>query len=357
MRHGIWALGLSLSLGACGTPPPSRIMPCDPDATSRAIISGDGASRTTRLSVLTYNIEGLAWPARSNRAPQLRAIGARLAALGSVGKAPDIVMFQEVFSGAAKRAVAATGYPALSPGPRRTHRSRHAVRRPMPGRSNIRRGEWGIHLTGSGIVIASRFPVVDALSQPYGRRSCAGIDCLANKGVMLARVAVPGVPVPIDLYNTHMNSRASRVPDRRNLEAHDRQSLEASNFIARTHEDAHPLIFGGDFNMRRSEERWTGFTFYQSLNLVHRVCIDPASGCDVRLSWDGDEPWMNTQDLQFFWPGDEVDIRPIRVEAMFDGGASGPRLSDHDGFLVTYELRWSAALPVASACPAINARP
>ena len=54
------------------------------------------------------------------------------------------------------------------------------------------------------------------------------------------------------------------------------------------------------------------FSRYQALNLVHRVCADAASGCDVRMSWDGDEPWMDTQDLQFFWPGDRVSVRPIR---------------------------------------------
>lgn len=74
------------------------------------------------------------------------------------------------------------------------------------------------------------------------------------------------------------------------------------------------------------------------------------------MSWDGDEPWMDTQDLQFFWPGDRVAIRPIRVEAMFDGGESGPVLSDHDGFLVTYELRW-AATPAAGLATEQICRP
>ena len=61
---------------------------------------------------------------------------------------------------------------------------------------------------------------------------------------------------------------------------------------------------------------------------------------EIQMEHVGDAPWMDTQDLQFFWPGDRVSIRPIRVEAMFDGGPSGPELSDHDGFLVTYELSW-----------------
>lgn len=343
IRHAVLAFALLIS--GCAAPLPLRSLACGGGAPIIAA-TPDGQMAATTLSVLTYNIEGLGWPARTGRAPSLRAIGDRLANLRAAGQAPDIILFQEMFSGAAKRAVAATGYPAIVTGPRRTTRARGVTKETLPGRSHIKRGEIGLHLTGSGLAIASRYPIVEVDMHAYGRRSCAGIDCLANKGIVLARIVIPGVPTPIDIYDTHMNSRgASRAPAHRNLAAHDRQSLEASAFIDRSHDDAYPLIFGGDFNMRHSESRWENFSRYQSLDLVHRVCANPASDCDVRLSWDGDEPWMDTQDLQFFWPGDRVSIRPIRVEAMFDGGLSGPRLSDHDGFLVTYRLSWPRGQP------------
>jgi endonuclease/exonuclease/phosphatase family metal-dependent hydrolase len=341
----------ALLASGCATPLPHRSMTCADVPASVYAVTPDGQSLTTSLTVLTYNIEGLGWPARSGRADSLRAIGDRLAALRRAGRAPDVILFQEMFSGPAKKAVAATGYPAIVTGPRRTTRAQGVTKETLPGRSHIKRGEIGLHMTGSGLAIASRYPIVDVDMHAFGRRSCAGIDCLANKGVVLARIAIPAVPTPIDIYDTHMNSRgASRAPDRRNLAAHDRQSLEASAFIDRTHDDAYPVIFGGDFNMRHSEPRWDNFSRYQSLDLVHRVCADPASGCDVRLSWNGEKPWMDTQDLQFFWPGDAVSIRPIRVEAMFDGGASGPKLSDHDGFLVTYRLSWPKGARVQGGC-------
>lgn len=353
LRSGVRLVPLMLALcvTGCATPSPRQSMACVDAPSPHLSAAADGQTITTTLSVLTYNIEGLGWPARSGRGPSLRAIGNRLAALRAQGLAPDVILFQEMFSGAAKQAVAATGYSAIVTGPRRTTRARGVTKETLPGRSHIKRGEIGLHITGSGLAIASRYPIVHVDMHAYGRRSCAGIDCLANKGVVLARIAMPGVPTPIDIYDTHMNSRgASRAPHRRNLAAHDRQSLEASAFIDRSHDDAFPLIFGGDFNMRHSEPRWENFSRYQSLHLVHRACADTASGCDVRMSWDGDEPWMNTQDLQFFWPGDHVSIRPIRVEAMFDGGPSGPELSDHDGFLVTYQLSWPRSATVESGC-------
>src|SRR4051794_29094731 len=53
-----------------------------------------GRARTT-LDVLSFNIEGLGWPARTGRAPKLAEIGRNLAALRGAGQDPDLVLFQE----------------------------------------------------------------------------------------------------------------------------------------------------------------------------------------------------------------------------------------------------------------------
>lgn len=345
----------ALALAACSPKPPLRVMACDAAPTAPVTLSGDGRLATTTLTVLTYNLEGLGWPARRGRARELGEIGARLAAMREDGSAPDVILFQEMFSSAAKRAVAASGYPAIAPGPQRTTKPFAAGAEKMPGKSKPLKGEVGFKLLGGGLAIASRYPIVDTALDAYGRRACAGLDCLSNKGVMLARIRMPGVPAPIDIYNTHMNSRgASGVSEARDGEAHARQAIAASEFIARTQDMAVPLIFGGDFNMRHSEDRWAEFSEYHPLALVHEVCVNPASGCEVRMSWDGDAPWMDTQDLQFFADGEQLTVRPVRVEAMFDGGASGPRLSDHDGFLVTYELRWPAGVAARPACETVQ---
>lgn len=341
----------ALALAACGPKPPLRAMACDAAPRAPVTVEADGQTAHTTLSVLTYNLEGLGWPARKGRAAELGEIGERLAAMREAGTGPDVILFQEMFSGAAKRAVEASGYPAIAPGPRRTTRPYIADHQKMAGRAKPLKGELGIKLVGGGLAVASRYPIVGTALDAYGRRACAGLDCLSNKGVMLARIAMPGVPAPIDIYNTHMNSRgASGVSVARDGEAHARQAVAASDFIARTQDLAAPLIFGGDFNMRHSEDRWAEFSEYHPLTLVHEVCVDPASGCEVRMSWDGDAPWMDTQDLQFFADGERLTVRPLRVEALFDGGASGPQLSDHDGFLVTYELRWPAGMAVKPVC-------
>lgn len=338
---GAFSVGLLGLLAGCGGKPPLRTMACVDAPPLEIATSADGTTQSAQFSVLTYNLEGLPWPARGGRKPYLQEIGARLAAMNAQGNAPDIVLFQEMFSASAKKAVAASGYGAIAPGPRRVSSPEDGPERKLSGKSKPLKGEIGLRVLGSGLSIASRYPIIERDREAFGRKACAGFDCLANKGVMMARVYFPGVPLPVDFYNSHMNARgASKVPEKRNLEAHQRQVEMASAFIADTSDDDIALIFGGDFNMRHSESRWEGFSQYHPLNLVHGYCISEPDRCDVAMSWDGDEPWMDTQDLQFFSDGQKMDIRPIRVEAMFDGGPSGPRLSDHDGFKVTYEIQW-----------------
>lgn len=334
---------LGMLLSGCISLPPARSVTCDAAKRVPVRLSEDGQTMSATLDVLTYNIEGLPNRVRFGRPSALQKIGERLAALRSRGEAPDIVMFQEVFSRSARRAVLATGYPSIAPGPSARDPQPRSRKPSLPGRSNVRRGELGVKFASSGIVIASEFPIIERARQPFARGSCAGFDCLSNKGLVFARIIVPGVPLSIDLFNTHMNSaRASRAPPRRHLVAHHKQSREAMRFVAAHADLRSATIFGGDFNMRGWEERFVEFAHQKRLTLVHRYCLGQPQACDVRMSWDGDEPWMDTQDLQLFRSGNDMKIRPIRVEAMFDGGEGGPKLSDHDGFRVLYELSWPA---------------
>lgn len=59
---------------------------------------------------------------------------------------------------------------------------------------------------------------------------------------------------------------------------------------------------------------------------------------------------METQDLQLFRSGSQMTIRPVRVEAMFDGEENGPQLSDHDGVRVVYEISWPVDLDSQKRC-------
>jgi len=215
---------------------------------------------------------------------------------------------------------------------------------------SIRRGEIGLKLASGGLAVASRFPITTHAAKPFGSESCAGLDCLSNKGALFARIAIPGLPDPVDVFDTHMNSRAaSKAPPSESLPVHHAEARELAAFVETMRDREHPTLLGGDFNMRHSEARFDFLEPLMPLTLVQRYCHDPAAGCDIRMSFDGDAPWMDTEDLQFFGSGRRVQVRPIRIETLFDGRQDSPRLSDHDGFRVTYELTWPAALTTPTA--------
>lgn len=262
------------------------------------------------------------------------------------GNAPDVVMVQEMFSKAAVRAVTGIGYPNMVFGPSRTQRKSLTGTERMPGPYRWKKGELGLHMVGSGLAILSRYPIAETRSEPFGRRRCAGLDCLGNKGVLYARLAIPGVPGAINLFNTHLNSqRSSRVSPRRHARAHRLQVDELGAFIAAVGDQDVPTILGGDFNMKNSAIRFERFrNVTEPFEIVQEWCTANPLPCDTRISWDGDEPWMDTQDLQLFESGSSVTVTPIRVQAVFDGSAGSPRLSDHDGFRVTYRVSWSVTV-------------
>lgn len=315
--------------------------------------SPDGSTAYAHVDVLTYNIEGLPWPARRNRTPYLEDIARRLAAFRAQGEAPDIVVFQEVFSNAAARAVTASGYGSIASGPRAGSRQAPNTEGALPGSRRIARGEIRTNFTSSGLVIASDFPMLAATYQPFARGSCAGFDCLSNKGASFARIAIPGIPGTLDVFNTHMQSQgASGVSVERHAPAHQRQTVEMAQFASDNADPTMPTILASDFNLRNSDIRFEHFTRKFPLQNVHQYCSEAPERCEVLQDWEHPDQWRRVQNKHFFSSGDIVKIRPIRAKGMFDGGPSGPVLSDHNGFRVIYEFSWPAQTPAEQfVCP------
>lgn len=330
-------LALALAAAGCVSYPAVRQV----DATGPA----PGPAPAT-LSVMTYNIEGLTWPARTGRGPFLEKMTQEFARMERDGVLPDVIVFQEAFSTAALRTAASTPHPHFALGPRAPTRSGLAkTKDPVLRKRNYLRGEWGIRFMGSGLAIASRYPIIAQYAQPYGPTSCAGWDCLANKSVMLVRIAVPGLSDPVEIATTHMNAQgASGVSREKHTASHMAQSAELAAFLDKVSDPANPMVLGGDFNMRRNPARLDEFERQNGYQLARRHCLEAAEGralpaCDIRLSFDGDAPWLDTQDLQIFDDGARIALRPIRIEAWFDGEDAGGKLSDHDAYIVTYAIQ------------------
>lgn len=344
MRSKFISLLAAFASAGCAGAQVERLEVGPPAEDAPKVAVGEGGAAAIELSVLIYNVEGLPWPARRGRGTYLDRIGAELARLRAVGKAPDVVLVQEAFTARGGRIGKAAGYPYIASGP--AARDRRAAPAAAVDAAFVRerrflKGERFPKLLNAGLYVFSKFPIVRVASEPFSRRACAGFDCLANKGALLVSIEIPGAPTPIDLFTTHMNAqRASGVAIERTHEAHRIQTDENAKFLTLHRNDAHPLIFGGDFNMRNASNRLDHFTYRKPYHIVRHYCTVVTDDCDVRMSWDGDEPWLDTQDLQGFDDGAAIRVRPVRAEALFDGPETGGRLADHDGYLVSYRLEW-----------------
>lgn len=340
------AIALTAAVAATPPPTPQGVDSSPPPAAEAA--SAD-------VSVLTYNVRGLPWPLAAGRASALKEIGRELATLRAAGRQPDIVLIQEGFRGGeVADLVKASGYRYWAKGPGRAERASGAP--PPDGRDFPRVrypafGEgWGKFASG-GLYVLSDAPITAVADAPY--RYCAGLDCLANKGAMLARIALPQVPGEIDVVNTHMNSkRASRTPRARSLQAHNLQVEELLSFIADHRAAGAPLLVGGDFNVKGSAERYDHLAAARPYQVVSEFCSTPAGGCEGQTADSAARPWLHSQDLQGFESAPTVDVRPVRVDTIFRGDASGARLSDHEGYLVRYRLSWNPAAVAPAAEPA-----
>ena len=291
---------------------------------------------------MTYNVAGLPWPIRRGRPEALKEITRDMVALHAADRAPDVVVLQEAFTRESEAVGAPFVHKVSGPGAKAvTGFDLPAVDDNFVRDRRFAKGERIGKVLSSGLYIFSDYPVIASHMTPFQENSCAGFDCLANKGAMIAVIEIPGVPTPIQILNTHLNSNgASGVSEVRALAAHRQQVDEMGALMAHSLNPNWPIIYAGDFNTRHSEDRFGHNAKTLPGKLVAQYCLEPQSGCDARMPWTGDAPWLDTQDLQGFAGVPQIDIRPIRAEKMFEKPRNGKMLSDHDAYMVTYRLTW-----------------
>jgi len=306
------------------------------------------------LSVMTYNVKGLPWPIAWGRGAALESIGARLGALRAQGRQPHIVALQEAFTDDAKAVGHAAGYAYVANGPGTEARDdppMNAADRNFAAAARWSKGETQGKLVDSGLQILSDYPIVRVRRQAFPAFACAGYDCLANKGVLLVSIAVPGTRVPVDILDTHLNSRyASGVSDARSLYAYRRQVAFVGRFIAAHHDPASPLIMAGDYNMGPRPARrgvllgqvrdWSRDRGQQRVRDGLSHCMADPGDAIARSS---DARWIlkRARDWQFMIDGAHVALDAMRATVPFGHDADGAMLSDHIGFAVDYRLRRS----------------
>ena len=312
------------------------------------------------VSIMSYNVHGLPWPLTRGRAGALRKIGARLAAMRAEGDQPHLVLLQEAFTHDAKAIAREAGYPYAVRGPGRSDRQRarpDALEAQFVRAKNKLKGEGDGTFEDSGLLVLSDYPIIDVKRMPYSRFACAGYDCLANKGVLLVRVAVPGAVKPLTVVDTHMNSRgASGVPPLRSDAAYALQAEELRDFVRANIPADVAAVVAGDFNIKQDAYRRAMITGGGGvLNGAEDAIRSALSGnaalddkAEVETIADHGADWL------FARGGAGTRLTLEHVSVPFGKEPSGKSLSDHYGYVVHYSLSdvLAPAMRVAMAAPA-----
>ncbi len=208
-------------------------------------------TQTSDLSVLTFNIKGLPWPIASGRPVAFVAIAERLRLLRAQGIQPRIVVLQESFTEDAKRLGTLAGYRYMAFGSERTGTASEAPLGPTyAAAGQTIKGEGVGAVLDSGLTILSDYPILKVARMAFPEGACAGYDCLAAKGALIAWVKLPGSEQPLAVVTTHLNSgRAAMVAAERSNAAHVWQVGAVRAFVKQAIAKDTPVIFGGDLNI------------------------------------------------------------------------------------------------------------
>lgn len=378
-RQWMWMIVAAMISAGCGTTFKHEPLPQNGLARVPEIqIDPITGVRSLELSVLIYNVAGLPWPIgcgkksrtedeygnrisiACNRSAALRDIGDFLGELRRQGLEPDIVMLQEAFISAAAEIPVRGGYPNWVAGPGVSDlglKYSDRVSQSFIDDRSFWKGEKLGKWQSSGLILASNFPIKVVYKHPFNQWECAGFDCLANKGLLVAEIEVPGLPYHLRVATTHFNSRGrSGVTDERALIAHNLQVDEARDFLRKIINRDLPFIWGGDLNMRNSSDRLVYFveTSIYRINEVSAFCSANPEDCETQFEWHSDAPWQETQDLQGWVPGNQISVMPLSMEMLFDDPVDGIMTSDHDAVFVKYRLSWPVLRNLSPASPEIR---
>lgn len=308
------------------------------------------AQDTTELSVLSYNIEGLPWPARSDRGEDLSRIGDQLQALRDQGRQPHVILFEEAFSRDARAIAKKAGYRYIVDGPTASEVSKPSIAdRAFRAAARFFAGEKSGKWQSSGLRIASDYPILDVKRIAYA--TCAGMDCLANKGAVLVTVAVPGVAQPVAIVDTHLNSlHAAHVSYDRSFYAYRRQVDALSDFVRANIPAGTPFIVAGDFNAQEGRRR--AYLLQQAalwrsqapVQAALDLCLQAGDQCPTDNRADLMFSQRRGRDYQLFASGGATSISLKSMAALFGHDEGGHMLSDHVGYAATYRID-SASTP------------
>jgi endonuclease/exonuclease/phosphatase family metal-dependent hydrolase len=183
----------------------------------------------------------------------------RAAQLSKPLKGHDVVLLQEAYSDGARETLLA------------------GLAHDYPYQSRVLGRDSGFRQDG-GVAIVSRWPIEREFQLPFGAL-CGGSDCLADKGVLYARINKAGRRAHV--FATHLQSGGGNGAIRKKQLQRLRNLIDAMRLPANE-----PVLIGGDLNVDRLGDTSGGFAMLARVldarhpdapsNEPHRPTFDPA---------------------------------------------------------------------------------
>jgi len=161
----------------------------------------------------------------------------------------------------------------------------------------------GLALVNSGLVILSKFPIIDTKFVPFMNYNASTYDRLTEKGFLSASINIDGQIVKI--VNTHLQSC--------DYERYDPYAfLQLKELLTYSKSLDKPYIMGGDFNIDIND-----------LKNRHDLCIyhpqDPTIYIDFKTSKSKSSPSTGYEGLVFdyFITSENVKMNPITLQSPY----------------------------------------
>jgi len=269
----------------------------------------------TYITVMNYNIKGLDGLFGGNKKENIKRIMSEIEKKFQNGTAPDVLLFQEAFSGDANKLIKTINTPDLYP---------YRVKGP----------DSSGKLYNSGLVALSRFPILSNDVVEF-KDQCSSWDCNADKGAQLVTIKADHWPEPIRILNTHLQATNDFDDIRKS------QILILKSFYEKFESTKINTIFAGDFNTKPSRPSYDFFkqTFI-GLKNVGEFCATNAA-CSIHPSINNDLLYVQSKDHQFFSCSANSAITPIGFVRNFSVEVDNLELSDHKAYQVQYKIDWN----------------
>lgn len=271
-----------------------------------------------KIRVMNYNIKGTPGIAGGNSKKNLNRIAEEITKMNQNGNGPDVILFQEVFTKDAKKAIRSLNgsglYPFMAHGNGKEEYS-----------------------YSSGLTIVSKFPFIYQDTVSYGKANCASWDCHSNKGAQIVAIKADNWPEPIGIVNTHM--QASNEFDQERVA----QMKILKKFLTYAESFGYSIIIGGDLNTKPNRPSYPFFkSLFPTFINVGEYCISPGSKCAINALTPKPHVLDDTKDHQFFSCSKNAAIIPVKFVRNFSKEVDGLDLSDHRAYQVDYELDWTS---------------